>query len=197
MNICFDIDGVLADFGENMSRVVNLRWPGRIPAGYNPPNWDYTDNIAKAEWSQIWDDIKATPEFWRRQLPYERNVDAAVRYINSYTETTVYFMTARPDTIGQSSYEQTLGWLVNYGLYPYNREVTTPIIVKDPTEKTQIMIDLGIDFSIDDKQETVERCNKIEGHKAYLLDRSWNQTSSEPRVYSVDHFLDIVKGKYK
>jgi 5' nucleotidase, deoxy (Pyrimidine), cytosolic type C protein (NT5C) len=193
MIISFDIDGVLASFNDNLAKVVNLRWPGRIAPDFEPNDWNYTGTIAKNEWDQIWKDIKATPNFWRRQLPYIRNVDAAVKYINATPETTVYFMTARPDTEGGTAYEQTLDWLIEHRLYPFDREVTTPIVVSDPKEKQGIIQELKIDFSIDDKQETVEQCNSIPNHKALLLDRPWNRTSTQPRVYSVDHFLDVVR----
>lgn len=193
LRISFDIDGVLADFTENATRIINTKWPGKVPINYEPPNWYWTDILNKEDWGPIFDDIKATPDFWRRQLPYTRNVDAAKRYINTHPDTLVYFITQRPDTVNGTGYEQTLDWLVNNGLIPFDKEVPTPIVVKDPAEKQKYMEELGIQYSVDDKMETVEQCNFIKGHKSFLLDRSWNQTSSQPRVYSVDHYLDFVR----
>lgn len=199
MIISFDIDGVLASFTRNVLPIINEKYadriiPSPIPLDAEPTDWYYNCfGLNREDWGPIFSVIKETPDFWRREPAYTRNVDAAIRYINSNPETTVYFMTQRPDTAGGTAYDQTLDWLVNHGLYPFDREVTTPIIVKDPSEKAGIIRDLNIQFSIDDKQETVEQCSQLPGHAAYLLDRPWNRTSTERRVYSVDEFLDRVR----
>jgi hypothetical protein len=197
MKISFDIDGVLANFNENVAPIINDKFgPDTVPSDPQPTDWYYNSyGLKKEDWGPIFDVIKVTPNFWRREPPYQRNVDAAIRFINNNPDVTVYFMTQRPDTEGGTAYDQTLDWLVTNGLYPFDKEVTTPIIVKDPTEKKGLIEDLEIDFSIDDKQETVTQCNEIIGHKAYLLNRPWNQSSIEPRVYSVDDFVERVRGK--
>lgn len=196
MKVSFDIDGVLANFGSNVASIINEKWPEKVPDDPQPTDWYYNSyGLKKEDWGPIFDIIKKTPNFWRREPAYQRNVDAAVRFINSNPDVTVYFMTQRPDTEGGTAYDQTLDWLVKYNLYPFDREVTTPIIVKDANEKAGIITELGIDMSIDDRQETVQQCNDIQGHLALLLDRPWNQTSKEPRVYSVDHFTDEIKAR--
>jgi hypothetical protein len=194
MKVSFDIDGVLANFGANVAPIINEKWPNKVPADPQPNDWYYTMyGLTREDWGPIFDVIKKTPNFWRREPAYKTNVDSAIRFIHSNPEVTVYFMTQRPDTEGGTAYDQTLDWLVDHNLYPFDKEVTTPIIVKDPSEKAGLMKKLEIDFSIDDKQETVTQCNSVSGHRAYLLDRPWNQISTEPRVYTVDHFTDIIK----
>lgn len=195
MKVVFDLDGVLCDFNTNVRPILLQLHSDRVPLTDEPTDWYYNCfGLTREDWGPIFDVIKQTPNFWRREPAYQRNVDAAVRFVNSNPDVTVYFMTQRPDTEGGTAYDQTLDWLVNNNLYLYDREVTTPIIVKDATEKKAIIEELAIDFSIDDKQETVEQCNLITNHKAFLLDRPWNQTSKEPRVYTVDHFIEILRG---
>ena len=196
MRISFDLDGVLCDFNTNVRPILLELYPDKVPPEGEPTDWYYNCfGLSREDWGPIFDIIKKTPNFWRREPAYQRNVDAAVRFVNSRPDVTVFYMTQRPDTDGGTAYDQTLDWLVNNNLYPFDREVTTPIIVKDATEKAGIIEELAIDFSIDDKQETVEQCNKIQGHRAYLLDRPWNSTSLQPRVFTVDHFIEVIGGK--
>jgi hypothetical protein len=92
-----------------------------------------------------------------------------------------------------NSYEQSVIWLNSRGLKNYWQKEPR-VYVSESDKKINLMAEYEISFSIDDKAETVEMCNRLlTGHQAYLLDRPWNQDSKEPRVYSMEEFLDKVK----
>jgi hypothetical protein len=193
MKIFFDIDGVLADFTGNLALVANELWPGKIPPKYSPSDWDYSGVLTKPEWNQVWDKIKTIPNFWYRSEPIRDNVEKLSKWLRQ-TNHEIFFITSRMDTGGTGAKAQTLLWLHNHKLCPDGAAETYPriIVVSHAYEKAEYIEKHRIDFGIDDYPPTVSALNNISGHKCYLLDATWNQDSSEPRVESVQEFLDLV-----
>lgn len=190
MRIAFDMDGVLTYFEKNVYLVAEKLWPGKMPKGYVPKDWDYTDIFTKNEWNMVWDAIGTIPDFWLRQPEMSENVEALkeFRMVNS---SPIWFITSRRNTGGVSAAYQTQLWLLQRQLIGIS---DTPKVIAVPKaeEKAPLISQLGIDVSIDDLGTTVERHNRIPNHRAYLLDQPWNQDCKEPRVYSVKEFLEII-----
>jgi len=192
LRISVDIDGVISDFGSNAIEVANLLWPGKIPPGYQPPDWDWTDMLTKQDWKELWTAIKATPHFWIRQGELAENVAALAEYLAT-AGTPVFFITSRAETTGMNAQDQSSIWLNNRGLKNYWQREPRVYVVPTPEDKIKLMKEHNIGLSIDDKAETVELCNTLNGHRAYLLDSPWNQYSKEPRVKNMSEFLREVQ----
>lgn len=197
MRIAFDCDGVLTCFEKNVYLVAEELWPGKMPKGYIPTDWDYTDIFTKKEWNEVWAKIKGISDFWLRQPEMPESVQA-LKNFRITNNTPIWFITSRMATGGVSARYQTQLWLLQRQLISIG-DLEKVIAVTKPEEKEQYIKDLGIDFSIDDLGTTVERHNRIGGHtscreqhQAYLLDQPWNQECKEPRVYSVKQFLETI-----
>ena len=197
MQISFDLDGVLANFEENAARVINARYPGKIPDGYRPTNWNWTDVMTIEDWNQLWKDVETVDSFWLRQWSYPAAVVTLQDFLDDYPEIRVHFLTARKHpSIGCDIHSQTFTWLWRHGLGQLQHNIALNV-VENPEQKIPYISEEGINFHIDDKPETVAACNDIAGHRAYLLNQPWNQNSTEPRVYSVAEFLDIVEEAHR
>lgn len=192
MKLVMDMDGVLANFEENVYLIAEELWPGKMPKGYKPQNWDYTDIFTKDDWNEVWIRIKQTPGFWLRQPPIPEGVDALRDYRASNKNTSIYFLTSRLPTGGESAQYQTQLWLLKHRLINL-KEVDNVIAVSKPEEKEDYIKSIGAEFSIDDLASTVIRHNQIPGHTAYLLRMPYNEfCTDQPTVNSVKEFLDKI-----
>jgi hypothetical protein len=190
MRIAFDCDGVLTNFEKNVWLVAEELWPGKMPKGYTPTDWDYTDGFTKKEWNEVWAKIRTIPDFWLRQPPMIESVQA-LKEFRLINDSPIWFITSRQATGGVSAKYQTQLWLLQRQLIGIG-DLEKVIAVSKPEEKEQYIRDLKIDYSIDDLGSTVERHNKIPNHRAILLDQPWNKDCKEPRVYSVKEFLEVI-----
>lgn len=191
MNIAFDVDGVLANFEKNVKMVSDEIFPGRMPEGYVPQDWDYTDIFNKKDWNSIWDRIYQIPDFWQRQPEISEAVKA-LKEFRMINKSPIWFITSRQATGGISAKYQTQMWFLSRSLIGIG-ELDNVIAVSKPEEKRYWMELLNINVSIDDLGGTVARHNEIYGHKAYLLDQPWNKKDVLlPRVYSVKEFLEKI-----
>ena len=190
MKVFIDLDGVLADFVQNVIPVANELWPNLLPADYHPPDWDFSDKFSSQDWDTVWGEIKKIPDFWFRAKPIESNVSALRTWLKS-TEHQVFYITSRIETGSAylSAHMQTAQWLMHHDLYPSWARL---IVVTSAEKKTEVIASNGIDYGIDDYAPTVNALNMISWHHCYLLDQPWNQSSNQSRVSSVQEFLDIV-----
>ena len=200
--IMIDLDGVLAQFDPAPTEIANRLWPGKIPTGYRPGDWYWSDVLNKKEWDAIWDEIIKTPDFWLSLSPYPESLIALSFYLgNENPGQVVYFITSRTETAGLSAQAQSERWLNRYGLFPRHDwlrygQRSRVIRVEHPSDKRKWVEDLNIGASLDDKIETVRDLQKIPGHAAFLMDRSWNRnlTGVKYRVNSMAEFLQSVAG---
>lgn len=186
--ISFDLDGVLADFKQAvlpLANAVRILRSGRppIPVGYSPSDWDWTDALIKQDWDRIWSAVKSTDNFWVNVPPYDDQVRAVRLFQRIRPSVPVVFITSRAKSNGLSPADQSRIWTTRQGL--------TGDVYRTarPSDKRALMIELSVTHSLDDKPETVAECNTIPGHKAFLMDRSWNRQSDQPRVFSAFSFL--------
>ena len=187
-----DLDGVLGDFTSEVVAVANSLWPGKMPPGYKPDNWDYQGVLTKEEWNQVWGVLIDTENLWLKEeeLSGARELQ---QFLKEYPFSEVYFVTARAETKGMSVLMQSTRWLEERGLWPrWDRSFVIP--VKHANEKIKILNDLMIPFFLDDHAPTIQALQALPNMRgAYLLDELHNRYASLPRVTSVTEYLDIVK----
>jgi hypothetical protein len=193
--ISIDCDGVLANFLKAFAEEANHIWPGRFPKDYwqQHKQWDFpADLISKAEVNQVWERIKTTPDWWMRLDPHGENIGVLAIFFWMHRGHDVYIVTSRVETEGHTVAWQTDTWLRACGVSPCHNYLSV-ISVPNSNEKIDIYRAMQIDFSIDDKGETVEQCQQLKSHIALLQDRPWNQDAKvKHRVKSVQELFDLV-----
>lgn len=196
MRVAIDIDGVLAKFTDSFHNVINEVYPGRLPDGYQPGNWDYIPDILPTEMTNIWKHLdKTRGEFWYRLEPYWENKFAIQDYITHHPDDDFYYVTARKNqNIGLSAMTQTNGWLKRHTLLEEN---TSVVMKTSGRTKGDIYDALRISVSLDDYPKNIEE-SICWNHRPYLLDRPWNRYRTDLnqyRVKTVKEFLVKIGGE--
>lgn len=190
LTISLDIDGVFASFENGFSKVVNSIYPNRIPYGYSPKDWDWSEILTKEELKTSWDKTLQMEDFWLSLIPFDHTLYELQRFLTfSRKGVQIYYLTSRPETKGLSALQQTNTWLKWNGIKPDNSSV---IVVKSTAQKAEYIKLLGAKYSLDDYGPTIIECNKIEGHTAVLFDKTYNQMYNVPRAKSFNEFLQII-----
>lgn len=195
--LAVDIDGVLANFIKALYDGCNKCWPGLIEPDYVQHDWALTDKLQPDMMERVWKQLHDDSGLWMNlsALPGAEQLRRHLNY-GGYRgrNENILYVTQRLDTA--HCYSNTALWDTNWWLQQQGlvRNNTSTIVVKSSADKAYLYTLLGVRYSIDDKIETVEQCNKIKGHNAYLLDQPWNQAAQHlPRVYSVAQFLEITQ----
>ncbi len=189
-NIAVDIDGVLADYVAVFNNTLRKLYPGRIPADFKLQDFWYTGILNNSELHKVLTATFEIEELWYN-LRYLSAADTLASRL-CYIESNIYYITNRIDTPSRHNYsalEQTNRWLADRDLLRRN---TSVLVIKDARMKKDIFTALDISMSIDDRIDTVQACQEIPNHRAYLYDQSWNRNSDLPRVYSLHEYLDMV-----
>mgnify|MGYP001570169326 CR=1 FL=1 len=196
MKISLDIDGVFANFTDRVKEIASKLFPGKIPEGYIPTDWYYSDIFSKEDLSAVFNEISKTQNFWLYSVPYPENVSTLNSFLEKTNEHDIYFVTSRAPAAGLTVANQTRLWLEMAAGIHRSGNFTSIIPVASSKYKADVMRAAGIQYSLDDHGPTVEECNQVEGHQAFLLDRPWNRDREYgPRLDSVQQFFDIVTGK--
>ena len=200
--IAIDCDGVLANFTFAYIEVANKLFPRRFEGSFTESqwtSWNYaveSGRLTKKEDGQVWAKIKSTDNFWLGLDAYVGNVGSLARWLIQQQNQDVYIVTSRSKTTGMTVAKQTDWWLRACGISPVNNYLSV-FPVEDSNNKWLVYQSAGIEYSIDDKAETVAQCDFIHPdlykHKAYLLDRPWNQDAKPARrAKSLDDFLKEI-----
>lgn len=192
--IAIDCDGVLACFTDGAIEIINTLWPGRIPDGYSPPDWYFSDvGMTSADWNRVFERIKATSNWWLYLRAYNDSITALQTFFITHTNQDIYIVTSRVPTAGMTVTQQTERWIRSCGVTPLMNYLGV-IVAPHPERKAELYDALDFDYSIDDKAETVEQCDALANHRAFLLNRSWNtEAQVKHRVNSVLDFLKHIK----
>lgn len=178
MRISFDVDGVLADMTPSVVRRANHLWPGKFPYGYNSQHqWNFADVLTYQEWRFLWNELMHVPDFWCELAPFINEIQLVIEFLAAHLAVEPFFITSRhaPKTAGSFSAEQqTRCWLNCVGLGAYAGDGHI-VVTEDALEKANAVHYRRIRFHIDDLVENVSACNRVLGHRAFLLDRPWNQ----------------------
>lgn len=192
--ISVDADGVLAQFGRGFLQMANTIWPGRMDLNIQPKAWDDFQGLNDAEINQVWDKIKATENFWLSLDAYCDNVAALAKFLRSTKGNDVWIVTSRTPGAGLTIAKQTMIWLFSCSVFPgVNYLSVIPSV--HTSDKRRIYKAVGIEFSVDDKAETVEECQTLEGHTAFLLSQPWNQHAKvQHRINNLEEYFKHIKG---
>lgn len=176
-------------------REVNNKWPGRLPVGYTPINWDMTPEVGREDIDLVWNGIARKHNWWLSVAPHFDNVRAIATHRVRFPEDEIFYITARKPTAGMPVMHQCQTWLNSCGI----GGLGTSVIVDETYDKASIFNALAIDANVDDKLEAViEHVAKSKG--SFLHDRPWNRDerpSNIPVVQSLAEFFKIVRrGKY-
>lgn len=192
--LAVDADGVICRFEKAFFEAANSIWPGRCDPTYRPKSWDDFPPLTKADMRVVWDKIKATENFWLKTEAYTDNVGSLAKFLLTTTGNDVWIVTSRTRTAGMTVAKQTKLWLhacgvgngVNYlGVVP----------VDNSDLKAEIYRAMQIEFSIDDKGETVQACDQLPNHTAFLLDREWNtEFKVKHRAANLEAYFEHIKG---
>lgn len=191
--IALDADGVLANFLKAFITEAKRMGVGRFPKDYVHTSWDFpTDVLTRAETSQVWERIKNTTDWWLTLDAFSDSVGALAMFFYTHKHDDIYIVTSRVETNGHSVAWQTERWLMACGVMPQHNYLGI-IMVPDSDRKVDIYRAMKIEASIDDRAETVEICDSLPNHKAYLLDRPWNTSANvKRRVATVSEYLKEV-----
>lgn len=193
--IAVDCDGVLAAFDEAFKDVANRMWPGRVREDYVNQHWNDLGGLDKDEQRQVWDRIKATPDWWLTVDAYTENVGAMAIFLHQHRGHDIWIVTSRAVTVGNTVAYQTYLWLRACGVDPVHNYLGV-LPVDNWHDKKKIYKYAQIEYSVDDKTETVEDCDTLPDHKAFLLDRPWNQDAKvKRRVSNLTAFFGAIERK--
>jgi uncharacterized HAD superfamily protein len=193
MNIAVDIDGVLCNFTKAFVGVLQKVFPEKqIPPDYEPEDWNYTKYLNRAEMAMAWRTLVGSENFWFNceALP---GLGQLQTFISTFRHKgiNIIYCTSRSETMGDTVLVQTRNWLAQRGCMYAN---CTIIPVDGHDKKAAIYRLLNVQYSIDDKWETVAECQAISGHSAWLLDQPWNRSAAElPRISSVREYCELVQ----
>jgi hypothetical protein len=188
MRFGIDIDGVIADFISAYVREVNDVWPGKIPIGYQPPDWDWTDVLTQEEITHVWKIIKHKHNWWLSLPPDAQNLRAVAMHRIRHPQDEIFFVTARVSTKGMPVMHQTQVWLSECGI----NGLGVGVIVDHSNDKSAIFNALECDANIDDRLSTViDHAANTKG--AYLLDRSWNRQSRPEHITTVSSLEEFFR----
>jgi hypothetical protein len=193
--IAIDCDGVLANFTKAYGETANrLFGDARYKEGWEPPDWNFGGLYTPEEDAKIWERIVGTQNFWLGLDAYSDNVGALARWFIDHNNHEVYIVSSRTPSVGLNITQQTNLWVRSCGVREMHNYFGV-IIVPDSHQKAHLYRVLEFDYSIDDKTETVEQCDRTKmAHRAALLDRPWNQHADVKwRTPSVATFLAEIK----
>lgn len=191
--IAIDCDGVLANFTEAYASMANKFWPGTFEHGFVPSNWNMDDRLTAEQDERVWTAIKETPNFWLTLNAYSENVGYLASFLVGSKDNDLWIVTSRVQTAGMTVAKQTSKWISSCGIMAIHNYLGI-FPVENSNYKHKIYDYSDIEYSVDDKKETVELCDKVQGHKAFLLDRPWNQDASvKRRIKSLKEFFDAIQ----
>jgi len=95
----------------------------------------------------------------------------------------VYFVTSRP---GMTARQQTITWLEEHGILMPSVEV-----VRSAADKPAKMVELGVEWSIEDSYENAVAIGALPHVTSYLINRPYNKGRSW--AYRVDTLMEFIK----
>ncbi|OQB41700.1 MAG: 5' nucleotidase, deoxy (Pyrimidine), cytosolic type C protein (NT5C) [candidate division CPR1 bacterium ADurb.Bin160] len=180
MKIAFDLDGVVADsFQQIRKRILEMK------------NFDILENLNSYslvsqkldydESQKIIYDVIIKENRHIKMYPEAKDV---LTELYEATNEPICFVTARP----KEAKRATKRWLDRNLNVPYN------IFFSTPEKKEKYLIEGGFKFFVEDRAETVNKCEKMKIN--FLITRPWNETQkTNTNVIRVNN-LNEVKSKY-
>ena len=181
MKIAVDLDGVCYEF-EKTARYMLREYRGCTGLETESTHWDWiSERVSDVDWEWLWNDGVALGLF-----RFGHCVRGSINGLRQLRDAghSLLAVTHRPSR----AVPDTLAWLAYNGI-PWS-EVH---ILSDGQSKSTIKADI----LIDDKPENVD--DWVNGVKALLFDRSWNQEYSDntwvKRVFGWKGVIDAVRSE--
>lgn len=187
-----DIDGVLARFDEGFTTFANnLYGYEKIPVGYIPKDWYWSDVLTKEEESNLWKNFGALKNFWLTLNEFP-NLQELCKFLAQNQEHDVWFISSRAKCSGMSIAKQTQLWLQDH-MGPFFYLTRGLVMTTKSDKKRQVIEGMGVEFMIDDHGETIVDLDESKGVKAFLLDRNWNQhVIVKNRIKTFAEYLEAI-----
>lgn len=186
MRLGIDCDGVLCDFSGRYADIVNEMFDVDVDIAHQR-DWSFESVGVNHQMDDaIWEKIKDTEDFWKKLDP----LAGADNLFWLQKKHDLFFITSRVPTKGDTVARQTARWLSCH----HEIEYPTVLVADQPSQKIPLALDLGLDAFVDDKSSTVKSMRNA-GLNAYIFDQPYNQDVAEPRVKTVDEFLERVACK--
>jgi len=196
LRIGFDMDGVLADFSSAFHEIeVRLFGRGRpirpeLPEEAEEKQSGVDDTRGRSD--AIWNAIRSTPGFWTTLKPLDPTAVRRIRDEMIRHRWEVFFITQRPETVGETVQRQTQRWLLAQGF-------DVPSVLVIGGSRGAAAKALRLDYHVDDSPQN---CLDVmsEGHaKPILIVSSDNETMARRArslgigvAQSIGECLDIL-----
>ncbi len=192
LRIGFDMDGVLADLATAYAEVERRLFgdatagapdspdangeggvdPGEDEADAPETAKDATRRLREERRRRqiVWHAIETTENFWTTLAPLEPDVVRHIAETAARHRWEVFFITQRPETLGETAQRQTQRWLAAQGF-------DLPSVVVTRGARGKLARALGLDYLVDD---TAKNCVDVVADakaRVLLVDRS-----GDPRV---------------
>lgn len=188
-----DLDDVLANF---MKRFIDMsieRFGIPLDRNLRPIDWAWSNmGWTKEQESALWQQLHDTPNFWT-SLKIQPGVDPYL-VTELAAKTTMYFPTARAQSIGDDVQIQSARWLLNNFAIPF------PTVIVG-NSKGPLAAALKYDYFIDDRDKN---CLEVKAARpecqVFISDSGHNQTFKNEdygieRVSGFNEFAKIVLGE--
>lgn len=147
-----DLDGVLSNFTDSYARALwketGILFPPNSDEWPTVWYWEREAGVTKEQEGKVWKDhiLKGKKKFWEGLAPLP-DARAELKQLNRLAKLghEVTFISTR---MGEQAKAQTETWL-------YNNWMSFPTVILSD-KKVPLIRDLGIDFFIDDKWETID-----------------------------------------
>jgi hypothetical protein len=123
LRIGCDLDGTLADLATAYQRVAA--------------------NVHSDSDAHVWDTIRTIENFWMGLEPLESDVIHRLYEASRQAQWEIFFITQRPNTVGESVQRQTQHWLIKQGF-------ESPSVLTVPGNRGKAALALELDYLIDD-----------------------------------------------
>lgn len=174
MNIGIDLDGVLRDFSLGLHRQYKRIYPDH--KRFNVENWDLRISYPDC------DDIF---KFAFRTYVDEVNLDAPMYQLADVFVARLK-LRDHETTLITHGY-RVVEWLKKNDMH----DMFDNIIILNPTA-TLKKSDIPVDVMLDDNINNLKNFDKHNRTTAVCMDRPWNKEYNGLRVYSLDHFLQLI-----
>lgn len=189
IKIGVDIDGVIGNFIKHFSMLLREMYRNHIPIienSDNVPEWDMHKwfPLTEEEIDKGFEEIGKSNSFWLQlELINQEHWERFIKEFNN-DDYDVYFITSRVNGIGIRS--QTINWL------EWNGWKNPQVILS--TNKPYVINGIGINYFIDDKDDTVFYAHNLTFAKCYLYKYPHNclYYSNLNRLNNLDEFTNLI-----
>lgn len=181
MRIMMDIDGIVADFVLDFTRLIRLNFPDKLDHSFGvmaATEWGFKNILTNKEIGLIWDQIYASSSFWSLLQPMftPADRDAFIRMADKHE---LQWVTSRS---GKNALDQTKYWLRRHGLPNWENAVLAG------ESKGEFVKEHGLfDVAFDDSPTQIKRLQDV-GQFVVVRNTPYNQEAGFPRVNSVAEF---------